>query len=257
MSLSYLKMNLVGGAVFMDSKVDYICALTNLYGHVSPDKACEVYNQQNDTLFDAVHFTVFLTGLAYLVENRYIYVKNGQFLEETNYLFQEKYEQLCMQQTGKPHYVPEKEQLMNYVNLTYWEKPLEYEELETYILAEYFTDHGVKGKQLADEIFNYIMEDNFQAALDTLVHYEITLTDEKATDPLLNILQRLNNNTRMRVHNSFTPIEISKLLGESVYILPDKLLEDENDCHCGSKKKYKICHMEDDNKIRRLSEYRI
>ncbi len=240
----------------MELKIDYICSLVNLYGHVSPEKVCEVYNLLNHADASPFDFEILLTNPEQRVEDRYVYIKDGKFIEESLYLFQEKYEELCAQQADKPHYVPEKEELMEYKDLHYWEKPLEYEELETYISTHFFPNHADTAKNLAEEIFSHIMANHFKGCLQTLVHYEVILDEEKALDPFLNILQRLNNNTRMRAHNAHTPIEISQLTGESVYILPDKVLEDGDDCHCGSKKTYKDCHMKDDDKIRRLNEYR-
>lgn len=240
----------------MELKINYIRALTNLYGHVEPAKVCEIYNQQNDEMKDPNEFEVFLKELKEVIENRFVYIKEDKFLDEVYYLSRVKYEALCAKQDGKPHYVPEKEELLNYVNPLYWEKPLVFEELEEYLLNQLFPEDEVTGRTLANEILTYMIEDKFDATLQLLHHYEVVFDEDKAVDELLNILQRLNNNTRMRVHNAFTPIEISQLTGESVYILPDKLLEDDNDCHCGSKKKYFDCHKEADSKIRRLSEYR-
>lgn len=240
----------------MELKIDYIRALTNLYGHVKPAKVCEIYNQQNDEVENINEFEAFLNDLKQVVENRYVYIKEDQFMDEIYYLSYEKYKKLCEEQDGKPHYVPEKAELLNYVNPIYWEKPIEFNELEEYIASQLFPEDEVMVQKLTDEILNYMVEDKFKAALELLMHYEVVLEEDKAVDELLNILQRLNNNTRMRAHNGFTPIEISKLTGESVYILPDKLLEDDNDCHCGSKKKYFECHKESDDKIRRLSDYR-
>lgn len=240
----------------MGIRLEYICALTNLYGHATPELICEIYNQQNHDACAIAEFDVFLMNPKESIENRYVYIKNGTFIEETLYLFKEKYEQLCAEQAGKPYYIPEKYQLLRFADLNYWEKPLEYEELEAYILREFFPNQKVTGLNLADELFYHMADNNFEASLQTLIHYEVLLDEDKASDPFLNIMQRLHNNTRMRAHKAHTPIEISKLTGESVYILPDKRLEDDNDCHCGSKKKYKECHLTDDDKIRRLSEYR-
>lgn len=170
-----------------------MCALTNLYGHVQPEKVCQVYNQQNDEALALTDFEVFLVELYELLANRFVYVRDGEFIEETLYLFKEKFGKLCAKQEGKPHYLPVKDKLMDYANFTYWEYPLEYDELETHISKHLFPQHEATGKRLADE---------------------------------------------------------------PIYILPDKILEDTDDCHCGSKKTYKSCHQETDDKIRRLSEYR-
>lgn len=199
---------------------------------------------------------MFLAELYEMLENRFVYVRDGKFIEETLYLFRAQYENLCAKLEGKPHYVPEKGKLMDYINFNYWERPLEYEELVSHISSHIFPQHEANGKSLADEIFHQMTEDNFKGCMQTLINYEVVLEEDEESKALINILQRMSNNTRMRVHNGFTPLELSRITDEPIYILPDKLLEDDDDCHCGSKKTYKSCHKEADSKIRRLSEYR-
>ncbi len=94
----------------MKSRVDYVCALTNLYEHVPHEKVCEVYNQQNNKALKPTEFEVFLVELYEKLENQYVYVRDGEFIEETLYLFKAKFEQLCAKQEGKPLYVSVKDQ---------------------------------------------------------------------------------------------------------------------------------------------------
>lgn len=241
----------------MDLHIEYICALTNLYGHVLPEKVCEIHNQQNHKQLDPVEIGVYLTNPGQKMENRYIYIKEGEFIEEAFYLFEQKYKELVAKQAGKPHYVPVKEELLKYAKLHYWEKPAEYNELETYIFTNYFPDNEQMMEQLAEEIFYHIQHDKVDTALEIFSHYEINFKDETESDPVLYIMQRLSNNTRMKAHNGHTPLELSKITGEPIYTLPNQLPGEEDECHCGSKKQYKTCHMEDDNKIKRLSDYRV
>ena len=241
----------------MDLYIEYICALTNLYGHVLPEKVCEIYNQQNKKQTHPVDIEVYLSNPDQKIEDRYIYIKHGEFVEEVLYLFEEKYKKLVAKQDGKPHYVPEKEELLKYAKLHYWERPAQYEELKTYILIHYFPENECMGEKLAEEIFYHIQLDKVDTALQIFSHYEITFADETESDTVLQIMQRLSNNTRMKVHNGHTPFELSKITGEPIYILPNKLPGEDDECHCGSKKKYKDCHLKEDNKIKRLSDYRV
>jgi len=240
----------------MDLHIEYICALTNLYGHVSPKRVCAVYNQQNDVQLELADVEAYLKNPKQQIENRYVYIRGEEFLEERLYLLEEKYEKLVAKQKGKPYYVPKKEELLKYAELNYWEKPAEYAELEVHIQTNFFPDQAATGRHLTTEIFEHIKRDNVDDALQLFNHYEIIFEDKKESDAVLYIIQRLNNNTRMKANNGHTPIELSKITGNPTYTLPVILPKDDEDCHCGSGKKYKNCHSESDKKIKRLKDYR-
>jgi len=240
----------------MNLHVEYICALTNLYGHVSPARVCDTYNQHHDEPSELSDIEFYLTNPGQQIENRYLYIKHGKFLEENLYLFEEKYKELMDKQEGKPHYIPEKEALLKYSDLYYWEKPAEYKELEDYIHANFFPDDQASCQKLTDEIFDHIQRGNANNALRLFKSYEIIFEEEKDSDPVLYIMQRLSNNTRMQANNGHTPIELSKITGKPMYTLPITLPGDNENCHCGSGKKYKDCHFESDKKIKRLNDYR-
>jgi len=240
----------------MELQIDYICALTNLYGHVSPKQVWEVYNQQNEPRINLSDIERYLKNLESKVENRYIYVHQGEFLEEIFYLFEERFEELLEKQVGKPHYIPKKLELLKYADLNYWEKPAEYKELEEYVQMNYFSENQTLGEKICDEIFDHIRMNNMKEAMRTFEQYEVIFENEEESDPVLYILQRLSNNTRMQMNNGHTLIELSEITGEPTYHLPNKLPADDEDCHCGSKKQYKNCHLDSDEKIKRLNDYR-
>jgi len=241
----------------MNLHIEYICALTNLYGHVSPDRVCDTYNQHHDEQSELQEIEFYLTNPGQQIENRYLYIKQGKFLEEDLYLFEEKYEALMDKQEGKPHYIPEKEALLKYSDLYYWEKPAEYDELENYIHANFFPDDQAAGQKLTADIFDHIQRGNARDALRLFKSYEIIFEEEKDSDPVLYIIQRLSNNTRMQANNGYTPLELSEIMGHPAYILPVKLPKNGEECHCGSGKKYKDCHFESDENIKRLKDYRL
>lgn len=242
--------------VTMDLPLEYICALTNLYGHVSPGRVCEVYNQQNDERLKFSEVELYIKNPNQQVENRYIYIYRGKFLEEIYYLFEDRYKELIAKQKDKPYYIPAKNELLKYAELSYWEKPAEYQELETYIQMNYFSNNESMSENLANEIFEHIQMGHINEAMKIFEHYEIIFNDEKESGSVLYIIQRLHNNTRMKVNNGYTPLELSEITGTPTYRLPNKFLDSDDDCHCGSKKKYKDCHFESDEKIKRLKDYR-
>lgn len=240
----------------MDLHIEYICALTNLYGHVSPEQVCDIYNRQNEGLLKLSEVELYLKNPNQQIENRYIYIYRDKFMDENLYLFEERYQELISKQKDKPYYIPDKEELLKYAELTYWEKPAEYEELEAYIQMNYYPDDERMSKNLANEIFDHIQMGNIEEAMKIFDQYEIILNDEKESASILYIIQRLHNNTRMKINNGYTPLELSEITGNPSYHLPNNLPEVGGDCHCGSKKKYKDCHFESDEKIKRLNDYR-
>lgn len=240
----------------MALRIEYICALTNLYGHVSPEKVCEIYNQQNKKKLNLSEIEQYIQLETPKIENRYVYIYQGRFLEENFYLFEEQYKKLVTKQKNKPYYIPVKEELLKYAELNYWEKPAEFFELETYIQASYFPENKMMSRNLANEIFEHIQMGGIKEALEIFEHYEIIFKDEAESGSILYIIQRLHNNTRMKANNGYTPFELSVLTGNPSYQLPNKFPKADEDCHCGSKKKYKDCHFESDEKIKRLDNYR-
>src|SRR5699024_7237513 len=107
----------------------------------------------------------------------------GEFLEERLYLFEEKYNELVEKQKNKPHYIPEREDLLKFAELNYWEKPEEYEELEAYIQMNFFSENEKIGRIIADEIFEHIQMDKFDSAMQIFDHYEIFFENIEASDP--------------------------------------------------------------------------
>ena len=119
----------------------YIVSLTNLYGRVTKEKVVEIYNSQNDdqiTLSEVESYLLkdFDYFADYLVLNAY-----GEFVAEDLVIFEEEYEVLVNEQSGKPFYVPEQEELFNYLDANFLVPSKEYGDLLAYLTNDiYITD---------------------------------------------------------------------------------------------------------------------
>lgn len=190
----------------------YLCVDQSLC-HVSPEKVCEIYNQQNKKKLNLSEIEQYIQSETPKIENRYVYIYQGKFLEENFYLLEEQYKELVAKQKDKPYYIPVKEELLKYAELSYWEKPAEFVELETYIQASYFPGNQKLSRNLANEIFEHIQMGSIKEVVEIFEHYEIIFKDETESDSILYIIQRLHNNTRMKANNGYTPFELSVLTG--------------------------------------------
>lgn len=230
----------------------YIVALANLYGHVTKEQIVEVYNQQNAEKISVAEVEGYIKQPPQLLEANNIYIKQGEFLEEGVYLFEDAYDLLIEKQKNKPYYIPEKEKLLKYVKLNYSEEPKEYEELKAFIKEKIIVDNEVKAENLVFHIFLAIKYGDYDIAMQEFDHAGVVFKNKKDILAVTDIIKRLNNNTRMQENNGFTPNELSKIEQEKRDEI--KKSPGRNDpCHCGSGKKYKKCCLKKD----RLKELNI
>ncbi len=113
----------------MDEIKQYIIALTNLYGQVAPGTVAEIYNSQNQE-------SVIIQDIAaYLEEDMsgdYVYSYKDHFVHETVMEFN-MFRKLHKQKRKLPYYVPEKEELLQYADMNYYEKPASYHKLQQHL----------------------------------------------------------------------------------------------------------------------------
>lgn len=93
--------------------LDYIRATTNLYGIAPFEKVMEVYNQQNDDQIGIEDLEVYIDQD---LSEYYVYVYYENFVHETILEFDD-FELVLTKKGGKPYYVPEKEELLKYVDV--------------------------------------------------------------------------------------------------------------------------------------------
>lgn len=220
----------------------YIVSLTNLYGRVTKEKVVEIYNSQNDDQITLSEVESYLLKDFDYFADYLVLIAYGEFVAEDLVIFEEEYEVLVNEQSGKPFYVPEQEELFNYLDANFLVPSKEYGDLLAYLTNDiYITDPRLA--EIKAENIQLILEmgGGLQAALqEVIMDYEFK--NKKQIEGLADAIKNLNNHTRMRTNNGLTPYELGLL---SVAKKPTKLGRNEP-CHCGSGKKYKKCCMKKD-----------
>jgi hypothetical protein len=227
----------------------YIIAATNLYGQVTVDVITEIYNSQivGQISKDDVE--------AYFYEDlskQYVYAYKKHFVHETIMEFN-GFKSMRKKKADKPHYIPGKEELLQYSDMTYYKKPKQYDDLLSYLEKNFFSDDYDKAESLCQNIRWECLEGpDMQQVFDMFNTYQIDFKGEKQVNEVLQLVMELANNARLWENNGHTPNEIFEMFEKpKLKPLPDKPFEmgsvkkekiGRNDlCPCGSGKKYKKC----------------
>ena len=234
----------------------YLQATTNLYGIVPPEKVVEIYNQQNKDKID-------LKDLVQYSDQSYSFFEyfEGYFAHDALFVGDGLWE-VEIEQSGKPYYVPPKQELLKYTDDTYIEKPPEYWRLYNYI-AKNITDAPEMLEDLMEDIhLTCALDFSIDSAMDEFNRRNIEFESEAQAIETIQLIVGLANNTRTWENRGHTPNEIFNLV-EKPALMP--LPKDQwpgfddmaplggigkvasgkigrNDpCPCGSGKKYKRC----------------
>lgn len=235
----------------------YILALTNLYGLVTPLKVAEVYNMQNEEKISFEQVSIYLERD---LSGDFVYSYYGYFVHETVLEFDE-FELLKSKKQNKPFYVPDKEDLLRYSDMNYYEKPEAYDDLVHYFEKNFFPDEHEHVEMLCEDMIKRCMMD-FQVKDigDFLNSAKVDLRDMHQFKEVTRLIMNLANSVRLWENNGYTPDEIfgreeRSELNPVTWETPDirgfkaedtaaKVKIGRNDpCPCGSGKKYKKCCM--------------
>jgi uncharacterized protein YchJ len=244
----------------MDLIKQYIIALTNLYGQVSVDLVTEIYNIQNQDQLSVDDVEVYLYED---LSKHYVYAYKDHFVHETIMEFND-FKSMRKKKADKPYYIPDKEELLKYSDMLYYEKPKQYDDLMKYVKKNFFSGDSEKAEMLCQNIRWECIEDlNIQQVFELFNTFEVNFKDEKQVNEVMQLVMELSNNVRLWENNGHTPQEIfEKFEKPNLRPLPDKPFEfgsfnvidmntgqkiGRNDsCPCGSGKKYKKCCLGND-----------
>ncbi len=233
----------------------YIIALTNLYGQVPAKKVLEIYNSQNEDRIGMDDVEVYLNDD---MSKQYVYTHKNHFVHETIMQFND-FKSIKMKKADKPYYIPDKEELLKYSDMSYYEKPKQYDDLMKYTEKNFFYKDPEKAEMLCQNIMSKCRDDfKIQEVFDYFNTFEVDFKDEKQVNEVLQLVMELSNNVRLWENNGHTPNEIFEEFEKpNLRPLPDKPFNfndtgvidmnyrekiSRNDpCPCGSGKKYKKC----------------
>ncbi len=243
----------------MSQLIEYIIALTNLYGMVHKNKVVEIYNSQNVEQVSLSDVEEFLIGHPEELDNAFILTHKDYFVHETIMEYDD-FDLLLRKKADKPHYVPEKDELLKYIDEGYFEKSKQYNDLLKYVKKNFFKDDEEKAEWLCEDIHGVCQFGaDMQTILDTFNYRNIGFEDIDQVNEVMQIVMELSNNIRIWENNGHTPHEIfEKFEKPNLRPLPDKSFDfggsagngnvikkekiGRNDpCPCGSGLKYKKC----------------
>lgn len=112
---------------------------------------------------------------------------------------------------GKPHYIPEKEELLKYKDVSYFEVTKEYEELLQFLSKMFWRKS--RAEYIAKEIQNYCKSSRALENIGIFFEEEkIRFKNQDQLEELLRIIRKLANSTRIPQNNGFTPNELEEIM---------------------------------------------
>ncbi|MCR3955530.1 MAG: hypothetical protein NUK57_04480 [Gudongella sp.] len=186
----------------------YCLALVNLYGIVSIERVVNTYNMQNMADVSASELEgIVNANREYLRENM-VMVQNDD-LVAMEIIILGDYDREKGYKGDKPYYIPEREELLRYVNYTYFERTKPYINLVGFLYDLYKDRY--KAEELANDIRIYCKSVEGRKNLSFLFEEnDFMIKNKKDADELMELIEDLADNTRMWANNGFTPNEIEE-----------------------------------------------
>lgn len=233
----------------------YIVTLTRLYGVVHKDVVAEIYNEQNDEQITFQEVESCFDASVQEIEKNFTFKEGNYFVHET-ILAYEDLDATLEKQAGKPRYVPEKDELLNYLDEFYFYKSKAYNKLYDYVL-EYLLDGNEERAEAVCEDVEGMIEVNasFLTVMSTFDNLVVEFDNKQQRDKVKRMVRKLQDNVRLWTNQGHTNQEL-KDLGYSAAInmshgnqVLSKKLGRNDPCYCGSGKKYKKCCLDKDQKM--------
>lgn len=228
--------------------IDYIRACTNLYGTISFSAFLKIYNEQNSSQLTGKELRAFVRDVAYQLNAQFISISNNRFVHEALTLYKEDMDFLLTAVKGKPFYIPEKEELLQYKEDDYYEMTNHLELLGKRLAKDFFGGSMIMVKDELDELVGEIQM--IQASYTEIVKQFIErfdFQDMKEVNEYIELLTNVFNTTRRWENQGHTPVELSSRNRDVENTTPQLTVINggkigRNDvCPCGSGKKYKKC----------------
>lgn len=242
----------------MSQLTQYIIALTNHYGMVHKNKVAEIYNSQNEDQISLADIEALLNTPPEDLSDAFILTHKDYFVMGT-IIDNNEFDLMLRKKADKPYYVPAKEELLNYVDESYFEKSKQYNNLLSYLQKNFFKPGDEKAEWLAEDIQGMCQFGvNMQVIFDSFNKMKISFKDMNQTNEVMQLIMDLSNNIRIWENNGHTPNEIFEKFekpnlrpltdkpfdfgGSNVIDMKSRQKIGRNDpCPCGSGKKYKKC----------------
>lgn len=224
--------------------LDYIKACTHLYGVVTHNKVVEIYNGHHAEKVTLKTLKTLIASKEVKAElyKAFVDVQRNDFVHESVELFEEK-KMLLEEATGKPYYVPAKEELLRYMDDEYIESTPAQVQLSKMLKRDFGAEIDIEEEVWDLAASLQVSGGDFTPILTNFLE-RLELTTVKAQQYIA-IIINMANTTRLWENCGHTPNELSAY-GRKSESPVDKVMvtvkTGRNDlCPCGSGKKYKKC----------------
>lgn len=246
----------------MNELMEYIIALTNLYGMVPKGKVVEIYNSHHQDQVTLNEVEVYLQNPPDELAKAFVYPHKGYFVSDSILEFDE-FEIMLAEKADKPFYVPHRKELLKYVDDCYFEETSQYRALYDYIKKNFYYEDDFKAEMLAEDIHGSCkMGSDFNYILDEFTRRNLSFKDTNQVNEVMQLIMDLSNSIRIWENNGHTPQEIFEqfekpklrpLPAESFKFDGIDVADNKSDnkigrnapCPCGSGKKFKKCCLND------------
>lgn len=190
----------------------YLQACANLYGHIKPKQFLLIFNKYNEPKLLKAELMQYSNKLNRQAKNYYIY--NNAIINAT--VEPEVIDRTIYYQSNKKYYVPDREELLKWVDERYCPITPQSEKLEEALLKKFKVSPLMIGS-LMGELFRSVLKDEgMQAQSDILSKYHVF--DESSMEDFQNFyvdtfIEYLNN-ARHWTNCGFTPMEMRNSMEE-------------------------------------------
>ncbi|MDN4066569.1 SEC-C metal-binding domain-containing protein [Paenibacillus vini] len=228
---------------------DYLLAMSNLYGIYTPDKLLEIYNGQNAS--DPLEQEELDELIKQFLQREQNFVLEEGYLINVGLVYNSEegeLQSLLQEIQGKPHYVPDKTELLKYADDGYFEMTPQLVSLKAYVLDRMSDD-----EEMVDALVDDIqLACSMNAPLDQLIYEferrDLVFENPKEAERVIGLIVEISNHTRTWANCGHTLDELgaSKLVsgqkagGANAPVQSAKVGRNEP-CPCGSGLKYKKC----------------
>lgn len=192
------------------------------------------------------------------------HLEKGQRFIVAEYLaYDERYKDLLDIQAGKDFYIPNEQEILDYARNLYLSQEPAYQNFREFLQHEI----GMTYEDADDVALDIWDKIQFDMAFTDIIRYLMDdyeeLLDDTKMEQFVQLLQELNNNTRMQIHRGHTPNEMMKKgigicvdFNSNTSMIPNnsdqsdvvgqadnyfKKIYPNDPCPCGSGKKFKKC----------------
>lgn len=197
-----------GGTVEMLEK--YIIALTNLYGMIRKDMVVDIYNRQNNDKITIEQIDVYFNDRITQIPKTEIYTYGTYFAHLLVVEF-DNFTRFIRGKEDKPFYLPAQEDLLKYVNDSYFDKTESYYKLCNYVREHIFGENRSGAGYFCDNLYLSLKQG---VSVDAIMSVEferlqIELSGDFQDKIVYGLLLDFSQDVRNWENNGYTERELS------------------------------------------------